>query len=530
MITKINSYTLHGIQSFPVAIEISISKGIGCFFSGMVDESVTKGLDRIKIALLNNGFEMPRTRLVINMTPAGARMHGTAFDLPIIIGIMKASQQLTDISKFDNYLIAGELGLDGSIHPVRGALGMAVCAAKNGYKGIILPYENAVQASLIKGIDIYAVRHIKEVVQLAASDIAVHPYKRDHKDIPLSCNTNLPDFSEVKGQQYAKRALEVAAAGGHHILMIGPPGGSKSMLAKRLPSILPPMTDREILETTHIYNLAGRERNNIDPVTQRPFRNPHHNATEASLTGGGSYATPGEITLAHNGVLFLDEFAELKPGVMEALREPLEDRWITVARSKLTARYPASFMLVAAMNPCLCGYNNHPSKKCSCSKRALWWFRRKISGPVLDRIDIQLDIQPIAIEEMIDVHNEPEPSVVIQKRVINARTIQQQRFKEQKGIHCNAQMLDKDIEVFCPLEPEASRFLLKKIKELDYSARAYTRILKIARTISDLAGTHNIKLNHVAEALHYRTLDKQPAEKITTNLKNISSTGYSQAV
>jgi magnesium chelatase family protein len=459
-------------------------------------------------------------------------MHGTAFDLPIAIGILKASRQVTDIGKLDNYVFAGEIGLDGSIHPVRGALGMAVRALRNGFKGIVLPFENAAQASLVKGIEVYAARHLKEVIEFAASDIALTPYTAAPQNMPTFQASALPDFKEVKGQQYAKRALEVAAAGGHNMLMIGPPGSGKSMLAKRLPSILPPMTPQEILETTHIYSLAGKGIPANQLITQRPFRSPHHTATETALTGGGTYAMPGEITLAHNGVLFLDEFSELKPAAVDALRQPLEERRITVSRLKMTHDYPASFMLVGAMNPCVCGYHGHSSNKCTCSKRALWWFRRKISGPVLDRIDIQIEVELLAVNELIDTTKITESSATIRQRVINARTIQQQRFSEQRGIHCNAQMLDKDVEAFCSMEPDAARYMLRKLSEYDHSARAYTRILKIARTIADLAGTHLVQLHHIAEALHFRSLDKPITETANpkTKIQSIVSTGYPFAI
>jgi len=447
------------------------------------------------------------------------------------MGILSVTGQLTEPGKLRDYTFAGELGLDGGIYPIRGALSMAIAARKGGNKGILLPCQNASEAYLIKGLEVYGISHFKQAVEFIQCDVSLEPFICP-QSATSPVNTLLPDLAEVRGQRHVKRALEIAAAGGHHTLMIGPPGSGKTMLARRLPSILPPMTETERLETMQIYSVAGKNpghENHLFPM-QRPFRHPHHHITEEALAGGGMHVLPGEMTLAHNGVLFLDEFSELKQSAIETLRQPLEERRITIARAKVTLEYPAAFMLIAAMNSCLCGYYNHPTRKCTCSKRALYWFRRKISGPILERFDLQVEVEPVLVDELAHSSEVAESSATVRERVIRARAIQRHRFETNHGIYCNAMMEDRDLGQFCPLEEKASCFLLKKLKEQDYSARAYACVLKVARTIADLAGHETIELQHIAEALYYRSLDKPPAGNQSVKVKPFEPLTYPFAV
>lgn len=506
MLTKINSYALHGIDAFRIITEVNVvNKGVGWQITGQPDDCVRESLSRIDVAINSNGYHMPRTKLSINLAPADVRKTGTTYDLPIAIGILLASEQIIDLGKLKDYVLIGEIGLDGSVYPVRGALCIAYQAMRDGFKGIVLPASNAREAALVEGIDVYAVRHLKDVIHFINAD-CIKPTSPSLY-LPAGMKQTNLDFIDVKGQHNVKRAMEIAAAGGHNAILIGPPGIGKTMLAKRLPSILPPMTLAEALETTRIYSVMNNGEPLTGLVTERPFRNPHHTTSDVALAGGGSIPMPGEISLAHNGVLFLDELPEFKRSVIEVLRQPLEERKVIIARTKMTLEYPASFMFFASMNPCLCGYFNHPLRDCTCSNKAIYWYRRKISGPLLERIDLHIEAESVPLNQLMDQHS-GESSSIIRQRVIRARKIQSLRYKNDPHVHCNAQMPDTFIDSYCSIDQTANKYLFKKMHLLQLSARSYSRILKVSRTIADLAASKLIELNHVAEALHFRSLDK----------------------
>jgi magnesium chelatase family protein len=517
MQAKIFGSALHGMEAFRITIEVSVDRGLGVSITGLPDDGIKESYNRIAVAVSANGYQMPRTKLVINLAPADVRKTGTAFDLPIAIGILIASEQLYDLGKLKDYILIGELGLDGSLRPVRGALCMAYQAKLDGYKGIVLPIENAKEAAMVKGINTYAVSSLEDVISFIKSDAALEPYRPVTE---VSIFNHAFDFSVVKGQHSARRALEIAAAGGHNALLIGPPGTGKTLLAKCFPSILPPMTDTEALETTRIHSVSSSANLLRGLVRERPFISPHHTSSDVSLIGGGSVPMPGAISMAHNGVLFLDELGEFRRNVIEALRQPLEDRKVVISRAKLSLEYPASFTLLAAMNPCICGYDGHPTRKCSCSKRALWWYRRKLSGPLLDRIDLHIGAEPMCLEELMQNGEPEESSATIRKRVIKARNIQSARFKIFPGVHCNAQMPEAELVKFCEMEEYAKRFLYKQMDPMQLSARSYSRILKISRTIADLEGRDILELADVAEAVHYRSLDK-PVEQSVQPIRKV---------
>ena len=508
MLAKIYASAIHGVEAMLVTIEVNITRGLGYQITGLPDESIKESLSRIAVAIQQAGFEMPRTKVLIHLSPAHIRKSGSAFDLPIAVGILVASGQLQESPELSRHILTGELALDGKILPVRGALCTSELAARKGFRGIIVPQQNAMEAALIANTAVYAMEHLQNVIDWIRNDIRVKPFAAP----PLpkrSIAGDGPDFKNVIGQENLKRAMEIAAAGGHHVLMIGPPGSGKSLVAQCLPSILPPMNEEEILETTKIYNVLdyGVSWNSL--ISTRPFRAVHHTISDAGLVGGGLHALPGEITLAHNGVLFMDELAEFSAAALEALRQPMEERKIIVARSKQVMEYPAAFMLVAAMNPCLCGYHNHPIKKCSCSKRALYWYRRKISGPLLDRMDVQVEADPVSGELLLQRgHTASEPSSVIRSRVRSARQIQLKRFQEDAKMHCNAMMSAEAILRYCTLDDHTRRFMLRSLDNGNHSARGIHKILKVARTIADLSGSASIELGHMAEAIHFRSLDK----------------------
>lgn len=505
MLVRIFSGAVNGIEATTITLEVNILNGAKFIIVGLPDNAVKESQQRIDSALREIGSRIPGKRVIINMAPADVKKEGSSYDLPLAIGILAANEQITS-GTLESFIILGELSLNGSLVPVKGVLPIAINAHNEGFKHMIVPLENANEAAVVEGLQVFGFQHIREVIDFFNqkqdfSPTIFNPLQSEPE------NTTFYDFKDVKGQETVKRALEIAASGAHNLLMIGPPGSGKTMLARRLPGILPPMTVEESLETTKIHSVAGKLPRNCSLITTRPFRAPHHTISNIALIGGGTFPHPGEISLANNGLLFLDELPEFQRSVLEVMRQPLEDRKITISRARYSVDYPANFMLVASMNPCPCGYYNHPTKECNCTENAVQHYLSKISGPLLDRIDIHIEVVPVELDKITSIHD-AEPSHKVRQRVIAARQIQTERFKAYPGIHCNAQMNPALLRQYCPLNSQCLSLLKMAMEKFGLSARTYDRIIKLSRTIADLEAASDISQQHIAEAIQYRSLDR----------------------